>query len=87
MPPTTTRELQAQVLLLAAVVRGVITELPAGAASRVRMALEDALRAQAAVPENVDAATARLVSVLAGPLPMAMGLTERPVVAAPEAND
>lgn len=75
MPPTTTRELQAQVLLLAAVVRGVLAELPPEAALRVRTALEDALRAQAAVPEDVDAATARLAAVLVGPLPVATGLT------------
>ena len=78
MPPNTTRELQAQVYLLAAVVRGVLAELPAGAASRVRAALEDALLAQAPLSEDIDAATARLASALVGPVPLTAGVMARP---------
>lgn len=78
MPPTTTRELQAQVHLLAVVVSGVLAELPEGAASRVRTALENVLRAQAPLPEDIDAATARLASMVVAPVPLIAGRRARP---------
>lgn len=67
MPPTTTRELQAQIQLLAAVVRCILAELPAESASSVCTALEDALIAQQPLSDDLDAATARLVLALVGP--------------------
>lgn len=68
MPPTTVRQLQAQVDLLAAVVKVLVVELPSEARSRLRAALEDFLQEQAPLSEDVDVATARLTAVLLGPL-------------------
>jgi hypothetical protein len=61
------KQLQAQVELLAAVVKVLVAKLPPEAATRVRAALEDALLEQTPVSEDIDAATARLVAVPLGP--------------------
>lgn len=86
MPPTTTSELQAQVHLLAVVVSCVLAELPEGAASRVRTALENVLRAQAPLPEDIDAATARLASMVVAPVPLIAGRRARPGAAGQRAT-
>jgi hypothetical protein len=66
MPPTTLKQLQAQVELLTVVVKVLMAELPSEATSRVRAALEDHAQEHAPLSEDIDAATAGLVSALVG---------------------
>ncbi len=67
MPPTTLKQLQAQVELLTVVVKVLMAELPSEATSSVRAALEAHVQEHAPLSEDIDAATAGLVSALVGP--------------------
>lgn len=69
MPPTTLKQLQAQVELLTVVVKVLMAELPSEATSRARAALEDHFQQHVPLSEDIDAATAGLVSALVGPSP------------------
>lgn len=89
MPPTTLKQLQAQVELLAAVVNVLVAELPSEATLRVRSVLENFLQEQAPLSEDVDAAAARLTAVLLGPvapIPATTCSVSRLGGAAPEAT-
>ena len=68
MPPTTVKQLQAQVELLAAVVKVLVAQLPSEATQGVRAALGDFLHERAPLSEDVDVATARLTAALLGPV-------------------
>lgn len=78
MPPTTLKLLQAQVELLTVVVKVLMAELPSEATSRARAALEHHFQEHVPLSEDIDAATARLASMLVGPVPQIAGMPERP---------